>query len=221
MCSSGRVRFNDVSVSNWAQSYADYENISPPDVDLRHVMYFRKRRVAYSGMHDLFEEKSLLKGNYARPYSCLCFDRLKNRWLLRVCIPVMETVSRLNDIAVFFIIPIYVGQISQTRRSLVAWLQGSENWREKLSSRMVWLSSLLIRKKPQVTVSRIHGIPAKIPAIAHPLAEEPVEIASNINYHMQYSLHFFSLQMHHLFKNIFFWRRRLLSFSNQTSKTLI
>ena len=43
MCSSGRVRFNNVSISNGAQFYADYENISPPDVDLRHVLYFRKR----------------------------------------------------------------------------------------------------------------------------------------------------------------------------------
>lgn len=34
------------------------------------------------------------------------------------------------------------------------------------------------------------GIPAEIPAIAHPLAEEPAEIASNINYHVQYSPHF-------------------------------
>ena len=48
----------------------------PLDVDLRHVLYFRKRRAVYSGMHGLFEERSLLKGNYARQYSCLCFDRL-------------------------------------------------------------------------------------------------------------------------------------------------
>lgn len=34
------------------------------------------------------------------------------------------------------------------------------------------------------------GIPAEIPAIAHPLAEEPTEIASNINYHAQYGPHF-------------------------------
>ena len=61
MCSSGRVRFNDVSVSNGAQSYADYENISPPDIDLRHVLYFRKRRTVYSGMHGLFEERKLCK----------------------------------------------------------------------------------------------------------------------------------------------------------------
>lgn len=31
---------------------------------------------------------------------------------------------------------------------------------------------------------------AKIPAVAHPLAEEPDEIASNINYHAAYSPHF-------------------------------
>lgn len=31
---------------------------------------------------------------------------------------------------------------------------------------------------------------AKIPAAAHPLAEEPEEIASNINYHAVYSPHF-------------------------------
>ena len=41
----------------------------PLDVDLRHVLYFRKRRAVYSGMHGLFEERSLLKGNYARQYS--------------------------------------------------------------------------------------------------------------------------------------------------------
>lgn len=35
------------------------------------------------------------------------------------------------------------------------------------------------------------GISAKqIPPIAHPLAEEPLDIASNINYHAQYSPHF-------------------------------
>ncbi|CAI9759137.1 unnamed protein product [Fraxinus pennsylvanica] len=34
------------------------------------------------------------------------------------------------------------------------------------------------------------GIPAEIPTIAHPLADEPAEIASNINYHAQYSPHF-------------------------------
>ncbi|KAL2486373.1 Alpha-glucan phosphorylase 2 [Abeliophyllum distichum] len=33
-------------------------------------------------------------------------------------------------------------------------------------------------------------IPAEIPAIAHPLPEDPAEIASNINYHAQYSPHF-------------------------------
>lgn len=31
---------------------------------------------------------------------------------------------------------------------------------------------------------------AKVPPIAHPLAEEPSEIASNISYHVQYSPHF-------------------------------
>ncbi|CBI39301.3 unnamed protein product, partial [Vitis vinifera] len=65
--------------------------------------------------------------------------------------------------------------------------------KRNLPSRMVWLSLLLIHKKPQVTISRIPGIPAKIPVTAHPLAEEPVEIASNINYHVKYSLHFFFL----------------------------
>ncbi|KAK9279500.1 hypothetical protein L1049_013179 [Liquidambar formosana] len=34
------------------------------------------------------------------------------------------------------------------------------------------------------------GISAKIPAAAHPLAKEPMEIASNINYHARYSPHF-------------------------------
>lgn len=34
------------------------------------------------------------------------------------------------------------------------------------------------------------GISAKIPAVAQPLAEEPTEIASNINYHAQYNPHF-------------------------------
>ncbi|KAJ4970505.1 hypothetical protein NE237_003604 [Protea cynaroides] len=34
------------------------------------------------------------------------------------------------------------------------------------------------------------GISTKIPAKAHPLAEEPSEIAANINYHAQYSPHF-------------------------------
>lgn len=31
---------------------------------------------------------------------------------------------------------------------------------------------------------------AKIPAVAHPMAEEPTQIASNISYHAQYSPHF-------------------------------
>ncbi|KAG6631308.1 alpha-glucan phosphorylase, H isozyme [Carya illinoinensis] len=35
-----------------------------------------------------------------------------------------------------------------------------------------------------------YGVSAKVPAIAHPLAEEPAEIASNINYHAQFSPHF-------------------------------
>ena len=34
------------------------------------------------------------------------------------------------------------------------------------------------------------GAPSKIPAIAKPLAEEPSEIASNINYHAKFSPHF-------------------------------
>lgn len=34
------------------------------------------------------------------------------------------------------------------------------------------------------------GISAKIPAVAQPLAEEPAAIASNINYHAQFSPHF-------------------------------
>lgn len=33
-------------------------------------------------------------------------------------------------------------------------------------------------------------VAAKIPAVAHPLAEKPDEIASNISYHAQYSPHF-------------------------------
>ena len=52
MCHSGMVRFNDVFVSNEVQSHADYENILPPNIDLRHALYFRKRKAAYSGMHD-------------------------------------------------------------------------------------------------------------------------------------------------------------------------
>lgn len=35
-----------------------------------------------------------------------------------------------------------------------------------------------------------HGISSKIAAEAHPLSEEPAEIASNINYHAQFSPHF-------------------------------
>ena len=42
----------------------------------------------------------------------------------------------------------------------------------------------------KATGSAVPGIPAKIPAIAHPLAEDPADIASNINYHVQYSPHF-------------------------------
>ncbi|KAJ8437909.1 hypothetical protein Cgig2_031425 [Carnegiea gigantea] len=38
------------------------------------------------------------------------------------------------------------------------------------------------------------GIPSEIPAEAHPLSEEPTEIASNINYHAQYSPHFSPLK---------------------------
>lgn len=34
------------------------------------------------------------------------------------------------------------------------------------------------------------GLPSKVPAIAHPLAADPTEIASNIKYHAQYSPHF-------------------------------
>ena len=34
------------------------------------------------------------------------------------------------------------------------------------------------------------GISSKVPAAAKPLAEEPAEIALNINYHAQYSPHF-------------------------------
>lgn len=33
-------------------------------------------------------------------------------------------------------------------------------------------------------------ISAKVPAVAQPLAEEPAAIASNINYHAQFSPHF-------------------------------
>ncbi|XP_021720748.1 alpha-glucan phosphorylase 2, cytosolic [Chenopodium quinoa] len=39
-----------------------------------------------------------------------------------------------------------------------------------------------------------HGIASKIPAEAHPLSEEPTEIASNINYHAQFSPHFSPLK---------------------------
>ncbi|XP_059626524.1 alpha-glucan phosphorylase, H isozyme [Cornus florida] len=35
-----------------------------------------------------------------------------------------------------------------------------------------------------------YGVAAKIPASAHPMAGEPKEIASNINYHVRYSPHF-------------------------------
>ena len=34
------------------------------------------------------------------------------------------------------------------------------------------------------------AIPTKVPAVAQPLAEEPAAIASNINYHAQFSPHF-------------------------------
>ncbi|KAL9235349.1 hypothetical protein vseg_010112 [Gypsophila vaccaria] len=39
-----------------------------------------------------------------------------------------------------------------------------------------------------------HGITAKIPADAHPLSEEPTEIASNINYHAKFTPHFSPLK---------------------------
>ncbi|KAF5446784.1 hypothetical protein F2P56_032387 [Juglans regia] len=35
-----------------------------------------------------------------------------------------------------------------------------------------------------------YGVSAKVPAVAYPLAEVPAEIASNINYHAQFSPHF-------------------------------
>lgn len=41
--------------------------------------------------------------------------------------------------------------------------------------------------------SEVNGgavVSAKIPAVANPLAEKPEEIASDINYHAQYSTHF-------------------------------
>lgn len=38
--------------------------------------------------------------------------------------------------------------------------------------------------------SGLSGKSAKVPAVAHPMAEEPTEIASNISYHAQYSPHF-------------------------------
>ena len=37
---------------------------------------------------------------------------------------------------------------------------------------------------------KANGAPKKIPAVANPLAEKPLDIASNINYHAQYSPHF-------------------------------
>ncbi|XP_074295037.1 alpha-glucan phosphorylase 2, cytosolic [Silene latifolia] len=39
-----------------------------------------------------------------------------------------------------------------------------------------------------------HGIASKIPAEAHPLSEEPTEIASNINYHAKFTPHFSPLK---------------------------
>lgn len=39
-----------------------------------------------------------------------------------------------------------------------------------------------------------NGIASKIPAEAHPLSEESTEIASNINYHAQFSPHFSPLK---------------------------
>lgn len=36
-----------------------------------------------------------------------------------------------------------------------------------------------------------YAVSAKVLAVAHPLAEEPAEFASNINYHAQFSPHFF------------------------------
>lgn len=40
------------------------------------------------------------------------------------------------------------------------------------------------------TASVMAKISEKIPPVSHPLAKEPTEIASNINYHAQYSPHF-------------------------------
>jgi len=36
----------------------------------------------------------------------------------------------------------------------------------------------------------VSAVSAKIPAVAHPLAEKPDEVASNISYHAQFSPHF-------------------------------
>lgn len=36
----------------------------------------------------------------------------------------------------------------------------------------------------------VSAVSAKVPAVAHPLAEKPDEVASNISYHAQFSPHF-------------------------------
>lgn len=42
----------------------------------------------------------------------------------------------------------------------------------------------------EVNDSPAYDVSAKIPAVAHPLAEKPAEIASNISYHAKFSPHF-------------------------------
>lgn len=41
-----------------------------------------------------------------------------------------------------------------------------------------------------IGATKFDGSAKKIPAVANPLAEKPLDIASNISYHAQYSPHF-------------------------------
>lgn len=43
-----------------------------------------------------------------------------------------------------------------------------------------------VKKKGKTASAKL----TELPATAHPLADKPAEIASNINYHAQYSPHF-------------------------------
>lgn len=51
-------------------------------------------------------------------------------------------------------------------------------------------SSFLLAMEATAKSNGSAAVKSGIPAVAHPLGEEPMEIASNINYHAQYSPHF-------------------------------